>query len=439
MESTEVVINLHNITKTYKLYRSRHERIMEWLIPNGKKRHSDHFALHDINFSVQKGEVIGLIGKNGSGKSTLLKIITGVVSPTSGTFTSKGNITALLELGAGFNKELTGIENLYFLGAIQGIEKAAMESKIQDILAFAEIGEYAWQPVKNYSSGMYVRLAFSLSIHIDVEILIIDEALSVGDVRFQQKCFRKIRQFKEQGKTIIFCSHSMQAIRDFCTKAIWIHEGNIKEIGHPNTVTEHYNIFMTTGSTISRVKNNWNSRPQITLNDQIPPYLQCTPWINFSISEQSGSKTAKIEAISIQNEDANLLSFASGGQRIKIFVLITTKEIFSACDVQFIVNNSFGQKVIEISSRQYGKKCRLTPDKIYFLESQWILPELTNGRYSISAVLKSYQNESWQIQHVIHDAFFFHIKSDGAIYNTNAQLVVKEVQFESQDFLQITA
>ncbi len=142
----------------------------------------------------------------------------------------KGNVTALLELGAGFNSELTGIENIYYLGAIQGVSKTEMQKKIDEILTFAELGDYAWQPVKNYSSGMYVRLAFSLSIHIDPEVLIIDEALSVGDVRFQQKCFRKIRQFKEQGKTIIFCSHSMQAVRDFCTKVIWIHDGVIQEI-----------------------------------------------------------------------------------------------------------------------------------------------------------------------------------------------------------------
>ena len=206
--------------------------------------HTKFHALKNVSFTVQKGETLGIIGKNGSGKSTLLKILASIVTPTSGEYVCNGRVTALLELSGGFDPELTGVRNINFLGKLYGFSKQEMKSKVKQIFDFAEIGEYAYQPIRSYSSGMYMRLAFSLAINIDPEILIVDEILAVGDARFKQKCLHKIQEFKNEGKTIVLCSHSMETVNDFCTRAIWIHDGKIKEEGLPNIVTEKYIAFM---------------------------------------------------------------------------------------------------------------------------------------------------------------------------------------------------
>lgn len=223
----EVAIKVENLTKIYKLYNSPQDRLKESLHPLRKKYHHDFYALNDVSFEVKKGETVGIIGRNGSGKSTLLKMITGVLTPSCGSVTVDGRISALLELGAGFNPELTGIENVYFNGTLMGYSKEEMDAKLADILAFADIGEFVYQPVKTYSSGMFVRLAFAAAISVDPEILIIDEALSVGDSVFQQKCFNKFSSFQEQGKTILFVSHSIESIIRYCGRAIVLNNGAI--------------------------------------------------------------------------------------------------------------------------------------------------------------------------------------------------------------------
>jgi len=244
--SKEITISVSSLSKTYRLYNSKRDFIKEAFHPLRKSYHKNFHALKNISFLVQKGEVMGVIGKNGSGKSTLLKILASIVTPTSGEYNCKGRVTALLELSGGFNMELTGIKNINFLGELQGFSKDEMKSRTKQILDFAEIGEYANKPVKSYSSGMYMRLAFSLAIHVDPDILIIDEILAVGDIRFQKKCLRKIQKFKAEGKTIILCSHSLELVKDFCTRTIWIHEGNLKDDGSSKDVTNHYSTFMRT-------------------------------------------------------------------------------------------------------------------------------------------------------------------------------------------------
>ena len=201
------VIRIDHLTKIYKLYDKPSDRLKEALGLSRKKKYKELRALNDVSFEVKKGETVGIIGTNGSGKSTILKIITGVLAPTSGTVTANGRISALLELGAGFNMEYTGIENIYLNGTMMGFSKEEIDSKLEDILSFADIGDFVNQPVKTYSSGMFVRLAFALSINIDPEILIVDEALSVGDVFFQSKCYHKFEEFRKAGKTILFVSH----------------------------------------------------------------------------------------------------------------------------------------------------------------------------------------------------------------------------------------
>lgn len=234
------MIQIRNISKIYKVYDNPIDRLKESVLPLKKKYHKEFVALNNISFDVKKGEIVGIVGKNGSGKSTLLKIITGVLNPTSGTVDIKGKISALLELGAGFNQELSGLENIYLNGTIMGFSKNEIEEKIPTILEFAEIGDFIHQPVKTYSSGMFARLAFAVAINVDPDILIVDEALSVGDMYFQEKSFTKMKNFREQGKTIFFVSHSLPSVRNFCNRAIWIHEGQMIMIDRADAVCNEY-------------------------------------------------------------------------------------------------------------------------------------------------------------------------------------------------------
>lgn len=240
----ETIIDIKHLNKVYNLYDKPIDRLKEVLSPTHKCYHREHYALNDISLEIKKGESVGIVGKNGSGKSTLLKIITGVLNPTSGEINVKGKISALLELGAGFNPEYTGIENIYLNGTMMGYSKAEMDEKVDDIIAFADIGDFINQPVKTYSSGMFARLAFAVSINVEPEILIVDETLSVGDTRFQIKCMDKMKEMMEGGTTVLFVSHDINAIRRFCTKCVWINEGRLKEIGSVNTVSDHYMDFL---------------------------------------------------------------------------------------------------------------------------------------------------------------------------------------------------
>ena len=237
---SDIAISVDNVTKLYKLYDKPSDRFKEALGFSKRKKYKEHYALHNLNFQVKKGECVGIIGTNGAGKSTILKIITGVLNPTEGEVKIDGRISALLELGAGFNMEYTGIENVYLNGTMIGFSKEEIDAKLEDILKFADIGDFVHQPVKTYSSGMFVRLAFAVAINIDPEILIVDEALSVGDVFFQSKCFKKFEEFKKLGKTILFVSHDLGSISKYCDRAILLNKGHKLTEGTPAEVIDVY-------------------------------------------------------------------------------------------------------------------------------------------------------------------------------------------------------
>lgn len=239
-----LVIIADHLTKRYKLYQKPIDRLKEALSLTKRSYHTDFTALNDVCFSIRRGETVGIIGKNGSGKSTLLKIITGVLTSTSGDIQVYGKISALLELGAGLNPENTGEENIYQSGMIMGLSRADMDEKKGDIIRFADIGDFLYQPVKSYSSGMFVRLAFAIAISVEPDILIVDEALAVGDTRFQLKCMNKFVEMQEHGVTILFVSHDINAVKRYCTRAIWINEGVVVQQGDANEVSEAYLDFM---------------------------------------------------------------------------------------------------------------------------------------------------------------------------------------------------
>lgn len=240
----EVAIRVDNVDKVYKLYDKPRDRLKEAFSLKRKTYYREYYALRDVSFDVCRGETVGIIGMNGAGKSTILKIITGVLSPTTGNITVNGRISALLELGAGFNMEYTGIENVYLNGTMIGFTREEIDQKLNDIIAFADIGDFIYQPVKSYSSGMFVRLAFAVAINIDPEILIVDEALSVGDAFFQVKCYHKFEEFKRQGKTILFVSHDLGSINKYCDRVVLLNQGRKMDEGSPKDMIDLYKKVM---------------------------------------------------------------------------------------------------------------------------------------------------------------------------------------------------
>ncbi len=236
----EYAINVDNISKVYKLYRGRGDRLKDAFHLAGKKTHEEYYALSNLSFQVEKGQTVGLIGTNGAGKSTLLKIITGVLSPSAGQVEVNGRVSALLELGAGFNEEYTGMENIYFNGTLMGYTKEQMEEKAPQILEFAGIGDYINQPVKTYSSGMFARLAFAMAINVEPDILIVDEALSVGDIFFQSKCFKKMDEIKKNGTTVLLVTHDMSNVVKYCDKVVVLNRGKKVKEGNPKEMVDIY-------------------------------------------------------------------------------------------------------------------------------------------------------------------------------------------------------
>lgn len=242
----ERAIEIKNVSKKYKLYNSNQDRLKETFdFITHKKYHKEFIALDNISFSINKGETVGIIGTNGSGKSTLLKIVTGVLTQTEGDVAINGRISALLELGAGFNPEYSGLENIYLNGTIMGISREEMSQKVDEIIRFSGIGDFIYQPVKTYSSGMFARLAFSVAINVEPDILIVDEALSVGDMAFQEKSITKMKELRDKGTTILFVTHSLPLVRNFCQRAIWIERGELLQDGDADRICDNFQMFMT--------------------------------------------------------------------------------------------------------------------------------------------------------------------------------------------------
>lgn len=249
-----VAIRVKDLTKKYKLYQKRSERLANAF---GKEKNiKEFYALKGVSFEISKGECVGIIGHNGAGKSTLLKLLTGVAFPTSGEIEINGRLASMLELGSGFNPELTGIENIYFNGSLNGLTKEEIDGKLKDILEFADIGNFIEQPVKNYSSGMFARLAFAVAINVDPDILIVDEILSVGDVGFQVKCMEKFNEFKKKGKTILYVSHGLGTVKKFCDRAIWLQKGEVVDDGNSVIVVERYYNLNFNPANIEQLKDH---------------------------------------------------------------------------------------------------------------------------------------------------------------------------------------
>ena len=240
-EENDIAIKVTHVYKSFNVYYDRANTLKERLLFFGKRnRKEKRQILNDINIDIKKGETVALIGVNGSGKSTLLKLMTKIIYPNRGTIETKGKLTSLLELGAGFHPDFSGRENIYFNASIFGLTRKEIDDRLEKIIEFSELGEYIDNPVRTYSSGMYMRLAFSVAINVDAEILLIDEILSVGDQHFQEKCFEKMRQLRKEGKTMVFVTHSMESVKQLCDRAIWLYDGQVKMDGNTEEVVAEY-------------------------------------------------------------------------------------------------------------------------------------------------------------------------------------------------------
>lgn len=313
---TDIAIKVDHLSKMYKLYDKPSDRFKDSM-GFGRRKHKqyykEHYALRDVSMEVRRGETVGIIGTNGSGKSTILKIITGTLNPTEGNVTVNGRISALLELGAGFNMEYTGIENIYLNGTMMGFSKEEIDARLQGILDFADIGEFVNQPVKTYSSGMFVRLAFAVAINIDPEILIVDEALSVGDVFFQVKCYHKFEEFKKQGKTILFVSHDLSSISKYCDRVILLNKGQKRAEGEPKIIVDMYKQILVNQNPKKKEEPSRNEELQFPENGFWKEYLKLNPQ-----SLDYGDKKAEIIDFAIIDDKGKINSNIIKGQEFEI-------------------------------------------------------------------------------------------------------------------------
>ncbi len=444
---SEAVMEAKNISKVYLLYNNPEDRLKQMLVPrlkrlaapvlggvfaglrSDKPRFREFWALRDVTVSLLPRETLGIIGQNGSGKSTLLQIICGTLMPSCGEASSQGRVAALLELGAGFNLDFTGRENVYLNAAIYGLSTAEIDERMEAIIDFAEVGEHIDQPVKTYSSGMFVRLAFSVIANIDADILVIDEALAVGDAYFQQKCMRFLRKFQEHG-SIFFVSHDTGAMMSFCDRVIWLHHGSIKAQGDPKEVCEEYLAYLYQKHT--GVEPKENTRPEApAVSDggtaeieHFEPNVIEVEEIDSPENDRSfGDRAVEIYGCQLYGEQGNVLQTICGGELARLVVKFQAKAEVKSVIVGFIIKNRLGQYVfgdntfeatasepVDIQQGFHGKAC-----------FQFTMPVLAPGTYSIVLSVASGTLAEHVQHHWIHEAIVFNSHAD---INTGVMLKI---------------
>lgn len=423
----EITINVSNVTKSYKLYEKPFDRVKESFM--GKKSfHKDFLAVNDVSFQVKKGETVGIIGGNGAGKSTLLKMITGVLNPSEGKIELSGNVSALLELGTGFDAERNGIENIYLNGRINGLSKKEIEDSIDEILEFADIGDFVYQPIKTYSSGMLVRLAFATAVNIKPEILIVDEALSVGDVRFQQKCYRKIREFKENG-TVLLVSHDTGAITSFCDRVIWMDKGKIYKEGTPDEIIEEYLAYMRYEvKSESNIELNFDdSEENISeeVGDSVYVYKSSNKNLEF------GNGAAVFRKIAILKENGDIARQVSSGENIKIRMEIETAKEIEFPILGFNVKDDLGNELI-VSNTVFEKIPMkiMKAGKKYVYQWSMKFPELHPGSYPMDIALADGTYQNHEQVHFITDAVIIKCTDDRNYQEGRGRLIPRGIKLE---------
>ena len=416
---SDVAIKVEHLSKVYRLYDDPVDRLKESLHPLRKKYHRDFYALNDISFEIKKGETVGIIGKNGAGKSTLLKILTGVLTPTQGQVSIHGRVLALLELGTGFNPELTGIENIYFNGALLGASRKELNQKLDSILDFADIGQFVYQPVKSYSSGMYVRLAFAIIAHLEADVLIVDEALSVGDAVFTQKCMRYIRSFQERG-TLLFVSHDTGAVQNLCKSAIWLEQGQVQKTGTSKAIAEAYlqstlqEIYgdeqqLEAVSTEAVNLEDDASQSQVTVSYE----AKATGRENLAIANGWNTGAAELLGLTLKHRSPGSEEVFEGGEPVRIVVeAVAHQDLFSPI-LGFIVKDRLGQDLFGENTLPFSalKLTSVKGGQKFKAEFDFCLPMLPNGQYAIMASVADGDLYNNTQHHYLHDAYILNVSS----------------------------
>jgi len=403
----EVVISLKNVSKCFKRYDRPVDRLKEILIPN-KSYANDFWALQDINLEIIKGQTVGIVGRNGSGKSTLLQIIAQTLTPTQGELSVNGRVSALLELGSGFNLDFTGRQNVFFNGQILGLTQKEVEDKFDEIAAFADIGDFIDEPVKTYSSGMFVRLAFAVVINVNPEILIIDEALSVGDGVFVHRCMAKIRDFQDSGGTILFVSHDIGSVSRLCSQSVWINQGNIVEIGSPDIVSRHYQTWMydqinnyhkekdksantlleSTDKSVLPIDNTANLYKQ-NINTKLNQFTQ-KPYISHQNVDRFGTGRAEIIDFQVFDINNDKVGFVYPKDKIRLVVKVLSFDAVKQALIGITLYDRLRVPMSGVNTYQHSHKLPdLVCDNILTVEFHIEWPEIQGGNYMLEPAIAS--------------------------------------------------
>ncbi len=441
MSSEPLTISVESLGKKYDIYAQPADRLKQMILPRvgrligkGPRAFFNEFwALRNVTFDVRRGETVGIIGRNGSGKSTLLQMVCSTLHPTEGAVQVYGRIAALLELGAGFNPEFTGKENVYLSGLLYGIPEGELRKRFQSIVDFADIGEFINQSVKTYSSGMYVRLAFAIAAHVDADTLVIDEALSVGDVRFTQKCMRYLREFQKRG-TLLFVSHDTGAVTSLCSRAIWLDGGRMVMDGSAREVVEYYlavqhaadrasvgdKVRLGAGDKASDVSESLPGAlhvptdvvdfRQATLNGSAQRNLvEVFDFDPEHLGTQFGAGAAQIVGVRILDEHGSQLTLVSGGEAVDLVIEAVTLRPIDSPILGFHVKDRLGQQLFGDNTylNYYEAPISLDADTRVEAHFRFRMPILPQGDYSVDVALATGSQENHTQQHWIHDALAF--------------------------------
>jgi teichoic acid transport system ATP-binding protein len=395
---SENAISVNHISKVYKLYASRMDRIKDALHLSRKKTYTEHYALKDVSFDVKKGETVGLIGTNGAGKSTLLKLITGVLTPSDGMIEVNGKVSALLELGAGFNYEYTGIENIYFNGTLMGYTKEQMDEKVAHIVEFAGIGDYINQPVKSYSSGMFARLAFAMAINVEPDILIVDEALSVGDIYFQSKCFKKMDEIKKNGTTVLLVTHDMSSVVKYCDRVVVLRSGQVVKEGNPKEMVDIYKKILV--NQYDEKKEAQNEKPAIN--------AEKGSWMSqISINNENvlyGNGKVRIVDFGFFDDNEQLTSMILKKALFKIRMKVTFNEDVEYPIFAYTVKNVRGAEVTGTNTMFERQELALARKGETYVITFTQRALLQGGEYLISFGCTGYENGEFTVYDRMYDA-----------------------------------
>ena len=383
MESLNI-IEVKHVEKKYKLYEKKSDRLLETIFP-WKNMHKDFSALKDISFEVKKGETVGIIGTNGSGKSTLLKILTNVVNPTNGIVNVNGKISALLELGAGFNREYTGMQNIYLNGTLMGFTREEMDDRVQAIIDFADIGDFIEQPVKNYSSGMFARLAFAVAINVEPDILIVDEALSVGDIFFQNKCFKKFEELRTKGVTILFVSHDIESVKAMTSRVLWIEQGKQMMYDDKLKVCNEYaksllfkNNEISTKGDVDILSKSQKGK------FEMGEYPAILPNSNNMLHEN-----VKILSCFFEDQNQEVVYEVIAGRTYKMVVIFETMERIENCIVGFVLQTKKGVSIINTNTLITGAQENFIAEDGHYnrVEFEFEFPRLYSDEYIVDCAI----------------------------------------------------